>query len=400
VLLQRSIQGCLGTEKWLLTSRKISIEHYHLLVQWLAWGKKDGTLEAELIHLKLMKFLRYLLVLVALSVSLNASAAFEDCKDLFPAQQIPITPQAARDLCFDGFAIYYSPQDKKPIYTVEKLNKEQLSAPHPRRSNQFYEEARLPFAERSLLADYRGSGYDRGHNAPAGDMSNERAMAQSFSLANMMPQARQNNQGIWAKNVEEPTRAYVKRAAGDVYVFTGSTGNSGSIGRGRVTIPTHLYKLVYDPNKNTAWGYWVENTNEARMTPPITYQELVQKTGVDFHLPITNGSNKGNVGDFGSNATSEPLKTKAHQTLIGGWYPVFFDEYSASKLNSVITNIQSGKIANIQIQYDRNEALAKQIASQIESRTNLQASLMQSSPPESPTVTYERNRVTLIIHSK
>jgi hypothetical protein len=32
----------------------------------------------------------------------------------------------------------------------------------------------------------------------------------------MMPQARQNNQGIWAKNVEEPTRLYVKRAAGDV----------------------------------------------------------------------------------------------------------------------------------------------------------------------------------------
>ena len=354
----------------------------------------------ELIHLEPMKLFRNLLALIALCTSLNALAAFEDCKHLFPAQQIPITPQVGRDLCFDSFAIYYSPQDKKPIYTVERLNKEQLSAPHPRRSNQFYEEARLPFAERALLSDYRGSGYDRGHNAPAGDMSNERSMAQSFSLANMMPQARQNNQGIWAKNVEEPTRAYAKRAAGDIYVYTGSTGNNGSIGRSRVTIPSYLYKLVYDPSKNTAWGYWIENTNEARMAPPITYQELVEKTGIDFHLPITHESNKESVGGLGNNSASEPLKTKAQQTFIGGWYPVFFDEYSVSKLNSVISNIQLGKVADIQIQYDHNETLAKQITSQIEAQTKLQANLIQSSPPSSSTVTYERNRVTLIVRSK
>ena len=347
-----------------------------------------------------MKLFRNLLTFVVLCTSLNALAAFDDCKDLFPAQQIPTVPQAGRDLCFDSFAIYYSPQDKKPIYTVEKLNREQLSAPHPRRNNQFYEEARLPFAERSLLTDYRGSGYDRGHNAPAGDMSNDHSMAQSFSLANMMPQARQNNQGIWTKNVEEPTRAYVKRAAGDVYIYTGSIGNKGSIGRSRVTIPSHLYKLVYDPSKNTAWGFWIENTNEARMTPPITYQELMDKTGIDFHLPVTHQSNMGGVGGIGSNTTSEPLKTKAQQTILGGWYPVFFDDYSASKLNSVIANIQSGKVASIQIQYDRNEALAKQIASQIEAQTHLQPNLIQSSPPESATVTYERNRVTLVVRSR
>ena len=98
-----------------------------------------------------MKFLRNPLALVAIFASLNALAAFEDCKDLFPAQQIPTSPQVGRDLCFDTFAIYYSPQDKKPIYTVEKLNKAQLSAPHPKRSNQFYEEGRLPFSERALI---------------------------------------------------------------------------------------------------------------------------------------------------------------------------------------------------------------------------------------------------------
>lgn len=341
-----------------------------------------------------MKYLRNVLVYIALLGSLNALAAFEDCKDLFPNQQIPSSSQVGRDLCFDSFAIYYSPQDKKPIYTVEKLNKEKLSAPHPRRSNQFYEEARLPFAERALLSDYRGSGFDRGHNAPAGDMSNERSMAQSFSLANMMPQARQNNQGIWAKNVEEPTRAYVKRSTGDIYVFTGSTGNNGSIGKSRVTIPSYLYKLVYDPNKKTAWAYWIENTNEAKMTPPITYQELVQKTGIDFHLPVDNASHVMPPKNL------EPTPIKAQGAMVGGWYPVFFDDYATNKVDDIIARAKEGKVASIEIQYDRNSDLAKKLSKQIEMQTGMQVNLLQSSPPDSATVSYERNRVIAIIRTK
>jgi len=352
--------------------------------------------ETELItlHLDPMKIPRkiyVLLVLVSLLNPLSAFALFEECQDLFPKQQAPITQQAGRDLCFDSFAIYYSPTDKKPIYAVEKLSREQLLAPHPRRSNQFYEEARLPFAERALLSDYRGSGYDRGHNAPAGDMTNERSMAQSFSLANMMPQARQNNQGIWAKNVEEPTRLYVKRAAGDVYVYTGSIGNSGSIGSGRVTIPSHLYKLVYDPNKNLAWAYWIENTNEANMTPPISYQELVQKTGIDFQLPLNT------KGAAPKAAAAEPRPIGA---MVGGWYPIFFDDYSSMKVDQLIRNVKEGGVASIEIQYDHNGELAQKIAAQIASQTQITPTLTQSSPPDSATVTYERKRVTVIVRSK
>ncbi len=236
-----------------------------------------------------MKWLIKLLTVTSLLSPLSALALFEECQDLFPNRQIPSSKQVGRALCFDSFAVFYSPIDKKPIYTVENLNGERLTAPHPRRTNQFYEEARLAFNERALLSDYRGSGYDRGHNAPAGDMSNERAMAQSFSLANMMPQARQNNQGIWAKNVEEPTRQYAKRIPGNLYVFTGSVGKLGSIGSGKVTIPAHLFKLVFEPSNNTAWAYWVENTNEAIMSSPITYQDLKEKTGIDFHLPADVG---------------------------------------------------------------------------------------------------------------
>ena len=337
-----------------------------------------------------MKTIRKVLLFALLLTHFSAYALFEQCKELFPNQQIPTSPQVGRDLCFDGFAIYYSPQDKKPIYTIEKLHHKQFLAPHPRRTNQFYEEARLPFAERAQLSDYRGSGYDRGHNAPAGDMHTDQSMAQSFSLANMMPQARQNNQGIWSKNVEEPTRQYIKRASGDVYVYTGSVGNSGSIGSGRVTIPSHLFKLVYDPNKNLAWAYWIENTNEATMSPPISYGELVQKTGIDFQLPLKSQAI--------SPKSAENIKPKA--TPIGAWYPIFFDDESPQKMSELIAQIKGGKVASIQIQYDRNRELAQKLATQIQAQTQMQPELSQSSPPESSGVQYERTRVTAIIHSK
>lgn len=337
-----------------------------------------------------MKFLGKLLLLSSLWLPLSASALFDQCKDLFPAQQVPSTTQVGRDLCFDDFAIYYSPSDKKPIYTVERLNGEQLQAPHPRRTNQFYEEARLPAHERALLADYRGSGYDRGHNVPAGDMTRERGMAQSFSLANMMPQARQNNQGIWAKRVEESTRMYIKRAEGDVYVFTGSIGHAGSIGKSRVTIPSHLYKLVYDPNKKLAWAYWVENTDDAQMSAPISYAELVQKTGIDFHLPL----------EVSDNAPSNSATRAVPRQSMGAWYPVFFDQYSPEKMAAIISNIKAGKVASVQIQYDRNVELAQRLAMEIGTQSTLQATLSQSSPPDSPNVSYERNRVTAIVRSK
>jgi endonuclease G len=339
-----------------------------------------------------MKLLAKLFLFSSLWLPLSALALFDQCQDLFPAQQIPSTAQVGRDLCFDDFAVYYSPSDKKPIYTVEKLNGEKLQAPHPRRTNQFYEEARLPAHERALLADYRGSGYDRGHNVPAGDMTSERGMAQSFSLANMMPQARQNNQGIWAKRVEEPTRMYIKRAPGDVYVFTGSVGIAGSIGKGKVTIPSHLYKLVYDPAKKLAWAYWVENTDDAQMTAPISYAELIQRTGIDFHLALEGSESKSSKPAEKSSSESKPT--------VGGWYPVFFDQYSAEKLVTLISHIKAGKVASVQIQYDRNLELAQKLAQEIQVQSSLQATLSQSSQPDSPNVIYERNRVIAIVRSK
>ena len=48
------------------------------------------------------------------------------------------------------------------------------------------------------LKDYKGSGYDRGHLCPAGDMSFDSiAMRESFLMSNMSPQLPGFNRGIW-----------------------------------------------------------------------------------------------------------------------------------------------------------------------------------------------------------
>ena len=122
------------------------------------------------------------------------------------------------------------------------------------------------------------------HMAPAGDMPTSEAMAQSFSLANMVPQAPDNNRGVWSRRVETATRHYVERAQGDVFVFSGPAfqGQVTTIEPGRVWVPTHLFKLVYDQNAQRAWAFWVENKDEATVSQPISYRELVNRLGFEL----------------------------------------------------------------------------------------------------------------------
>ena len=119
--------------------------------------------------------------------------------------------------------------------------------------------------------------------APAGDMVTPTSMAQSFSLANMVPQHQGHNSGSWAK-IEDDTRKYVLRAKSDVYVITGPVFEPGarSIGEGQVRIPRYLFKLVYDASTGKAWVHWQENREGERVSAPISYAELVRRTGMAF----------------------------------------------------------------------------------------------------------------------
>lgn len=213
-----------------------------------------------------------------------AQTSFKPCRQFFPARQAPIVPAgpALRELCFDSFAILHSGRTRTPVFVAQRLDRRMLQqARHVQRNDRFYAEARLPSADRAELADYRGSGYSRGHMAPAGDMHTPSAMAQSFSLANMVPQNQVQNAGAWNR-IEQDTRKYVMRARGEVYVFTGPVygGQPATIGAGRVAVPDYLYKVVHDAVTGRTWVHWQANRADASAGPPISYEAFVQRTGL------------------------------------------------------------------------------------------------------------------------
>ena len=213
----------------------------------------------------------------------SVATTFKECPQFFAAGVAPIVPKAPllRELCYDSFAILHSGNTRTPVFVAQRLNRASVEDADEKRTNKFFADARLPRAERAELSDYKGSGYARGHMAPAGDMPNVTAMAQSFSLANMVPQNQRQNSGPWAK-IEKDTRHYVMRAKGDVFVITGPVFAPGgpTIGANQVAVPTHLFKLVYDAETKRAWAHWQQNADDARAGPPISYGELEQRVGM------------------------------------------------------------------------------------------------------------------------
>ncbi|MDD2179054.1 DNA/RNA non-specific endonuclease [Acidovorax sp. D2M1] len=211
--------------------------------------------------------------------------SFAQCPQFFANGTPPaITPRPQlRELCYEAFAVLHSGTTKTPVFVAQRLNRQMLDGANEKRAKRFFADARLPSGERAELEDYKNSGYSRGHMAPAGDMATPTSMAQSFSLANMVPQNAQHNGGAWNK-IEQDTRHYVKRAKGDVFVITGPvfTDAGPRIGANGVKVPTYLYKLVYDANTQRAWAHWQENREGETVGRPISYQELVKRTGVEF----------------------------------------------------------------------------------------------------------------------
>lgn len=129
----------------------------------------------------------------------NRAESFSACRHFFAGGKPPVVEYqlGQRALCYDAFAILHSGESKTAVYVAQKLNRALALDADEKRTNRFFTDARLPSGERATLADYKGSGLDKGHLAPADQMPTPAAMAQSFSLANMVPQAPNHNHGAW-----------------------------------------------------------------------------------------------------------------------------------------------------------------------------------------------------------
>ena len=192
----------------------------------------------------------------------------------------------------EGYALGYKAAWKTARWITYRLTADEVLTQVARRSDDFSPDPQIVGGPQ--LADYRGSGYDRGHLAPAADMKwSRQAMTECFYLSNMVPQDRGNNGGIW-NEIENTVRGFAC-AEGAVFVVTGPVTPDPpvlSIGKGRVAVPTELWKVVYDETPPAKMiGFVVPNRN-VRGKPrdyACSVADVERKTGLTFFPELQGG---------------------------------------------------------------------------------------------------------------
>ena len=158
---------------------------------------------------------------------------------------LPALPPGDVLVRHQGFVLAYRERHEQASWVAYQLTREETDGP-AERSNRFVADPTVPSGS-ATDEDYAGSGYDRGHLAPAGDMTwSPDVMQESFFYSNMSPQVPAFNRGIW-KKLETLVRSWAAEA-GALEIATGPilVENLPVIGPNGVSVPTHYYKVVLD----------------------------------------------------------------------------------------------------------------------------------------------------------
>ncbi|XP_006749392.1 endonuclease G, mitochondrial [Leptonychotes weddellii] len=155
----------------------------------------------------------------------------------------------------ESYVLCYDPRTRGALWVVEQLRPERLRGDGDRRSCDFREDDSVHAYHRATNADYRGSGFDRGHLAAAANHRwSQKAVEDTFYLSNVAPQVPHLNQNAW-NNLEKYSRS-LTRTYQNVYVCTGPlflprTEADGKsyvkyqvIGKNHVAVPTHFFKVL------------------------------------------------------------------------------------------------------------------------------------------------------------
>ncbi len=188
------------------------------------------------------------------------------------------------------YTLRYSEAHEQAIWVAYKLSTDSLKQERFPRKDDFRKDPRVRTGSADL-ADYKGSGYDRGHLAPAADFSyDEFALSQTFYMSNMSPQAASFNRGVW-KKLEEQVRKWSMDGS-DIYVVTGPILNKPftTIGENKVSIPEYYYKIALDINKPEikAIAFLMKNekSDESLETFAVTIDKIEELSGLDFFPSI------------------------------------------------------------------------------------------------------------------
>ena len=207
-------------------------------------------------------------------------AAISSSEDLFYGT--PSIPDQL--LTRKGFSIGYSKKERQAIWVCYILTSDNLDLPKVARSNIFLPD---PLVEKPVHPrDYRKTGYDKGHLAPAADFTySEETMRNSFYMSNISPQVPGCNRGIW-KRLEQQVRNWARREE-RICVITGPifSPEDKSMKDTGIRIPCAFYKVILDttpPQKMIGFIIPNETTKKRLGSFIVTVDEVEKATGCDF----------------------------------------------------------------------------------------------------------------------
>ena len=213
------------------------------------------------------------------------------CVPLFSVGQSFLPKSDGEIVKHSYYTLAYNEQHEQAAWVLYKLdgfshrNKFQ-------RKNDFRKDPFVSTGSASLT-DYKGSGYDRGHLAPAADMKqNRQALSASFYLSNISPQLPSFNRGAW-KKLETLVRRWSETSA-PLYVVTAGVLESDlqTIGVNGVSVPKQFYKIVYAPKEEKMFAFLMPNQKITAPLPSfvVSVDSLEVLTGIDFFPQLEDGA--------------------------------------------------------------------------------------------------------------
>ncbi len=189
----------------------------------------------------------------------------------------------------EGFTLSYNKQRRVPNWVAWALTKERTQGTE-KRANDFQPDFSIKKGPIALDSDYRGSGYDRGHQCPSADCKYSReAMNQCFLFSNMCPQTHALNAGDW-EELETLCRKWAV-AYDSIYIVCGPIIEKGetyrTIGKNKVMVPKQFFKVVLrwtGENKAEAIGFIMNNDDSNRpiASYAVTVDSVEARTGINF----------------------------------------------------------------------------------------------------------------------
>jgi endonuclease G len=170
----------------------------------------------------------------------------------FAKTQRPVQP-----ICREGYLVAYDAPVKIPVYVAYTLKPENALGCFPR-TNAFVADQSIQNGARP--DDYIGTGYDKGHAAPDGDLSwSQQVEYESFLMTNMYPQHGSLNRGIW-KLLETSVRGWAVQLNQPYTIYVGAMYGATSESFNGIIVPYAYYKIVINNTTGQVAGWKFPHT--------------------------------------------------------------------------------------------------------------------------------------------